>query len=444
MTPWRKVRDAFWFLPAVLGVLAVMLAEAMIALDERVDASSLGPFAGLVNQVGEAGSRDVLVAIASSMLTVAATGFSITIAVLATASATYGPRLVRNFMADRGNQLVLGVFTATFLYSLMVLRSIRSRSPAEEAFVPHLAVNLAVLLAVLAVAILIYFIHHIADSVQVWTLATRVRTELLDTVERVYPRNPEERLSTEEDPGEVAQRAAADGTRVFSDGIGYVQDIAEARLVSEAAQRDIVIALRVRPGDHLIEHTPVADVWPPERVDGAVADLVRSCLVTGHARTPQQDIGFAVRVLEEMAVRALSPSTNDPYTALNALDDLGAGLVRLAGRTMPSPFVHDEAGRLRLVSRHVDLEDLVDGVFDAMRTYAVNHATVLRRTLELARQIGEASVSPSTRTTLDRHVHLVVEAYARSGPQASDLLELQQLAGEVQASLAAVGRRGAD
>ena len=350
MSRWKRIRDAFWFIPALCCAVAVLLSEAMISVDRAIDGADLGPLAGLVNRVGEAGSRDLLGAIASSTLAVAATSFSITIAVLATASSTYGPRLVRNFMADRGNQIVLGVFSATFLYSLLVLRSIRALGDTDAVFVPHLAVNLAVLLGVLSIGVLVYFINHIADSVQVWTLAGRVRSDLLDAVERLYPegvgrdaRELEDDAASAEIPGGLD----ADASRE----IGYVQQVSEDRLLAAAQRHDALVVLRVRPGGHVAEGTTLATLWPPERVDDELADEVRACVLTGSARTPEQDIAFSVQVLEEMAVRALSPGTNDPYTAINALDELSAGFARLVGRSIPSRYRYDDRGRDRRARR---------------------------------------------------------------------------------------------
>lgn len=438
MSRWTRVWEAFWLVPTVFCVLAVVLAEAMIAVDRNLDVGDLGPLAELINRVGEAGSRDLLGAIAGSTLSVAATSFSITLAVLATASSTYGPRLVRNFMADRGNQFVLGVFTASFLYSLLVLRSIRSPGDAEAVFVPHLAVNLAVLFGVLTIGVLVYFINHIADSVQVWTLARQVRTDLLDAVDRLCPEELGRAPQDVADPAgrdDVLARLDADGVAVVSREVGYLQSVAEDRLLAAAVEHDLVVALRVRPGTNLIEGTAIAVVWPPERVNEHVVNAVRDSVLVGEARSPRHDVEFAVQVLEEMAVRALSPGTNDPYTALNALDELSAGLLRLARRKMPSPYRYDEGGQLRVVAPRVVLTDLLDSVFDAMRTYAVEHYTVLRRTLELAGQVGVASGAPAVHARLRRHVELVAEAYELSSPQDYDLDRLRQKAAEVEHAL---------
>lgn len=423
------MRDSFWFLPGLLCLLAAVLAEALIVLDERVDELDLGPFAVLATRIGEAGSRDVLGAIAGSVLGVAATSFSITIAVLATASSTYGPRLVRNFMTDRGNQFVLGVYAATFVYSLLTLRSIREPGGADEVFVPHLAVNVAVLLAVLSIGVLVWFINHIADSVQVGTLSRRVRTELVETVDRLYPerwgRAPAE---VPDGAGEhdVSDGLWSEGIEVRADGVGYVQGVAEDRLLDLAARHDVVVALHVRPGAHVVDGQVVALLWPPDRVDDRLGPAVLSGVTIGRARTPDQDVDYAVLVLEEMAVRALSPSTNDPYTALNALDDLAAGLTRLAGRDVPSPYRYGPDDRLRVIAPRAGKAEVVDRVFDAIRLHATGHPTVLHRMCALAQQLAGAADDTGLASRLVVHLERLQEAFERTSPQHCDVVELRR------------------
>ncbi|GAA3231773.1 DUF2254 domain-containing protein [Pseudonocardia petroleophila] len=434
------MRDSFWLLPGLLCLLAAVLAEALIALDQQVDELDLGPFAVLATRIGESGSRDVLGAIAGSVLGVAATSFSITIAVLATASSTYGPRLVRNFMTDRGNQFVLGVYAATFVYCLLTLRSIREPGGADEVFVPHLAVNVAVLLAVLSIGVLIWFINHIADSVQVGTLSRRVRAELVDTVDRLYP----EQLGRA--PSEVPRGAGAhdvpsglrsEGVEVRADTIGYVQGVAEDRLLDLATRHDVVISLRVRPGSHVVEGDVVALVWPPDRVDDRLGPAVRSGLTVGRARTPDQDVDYAVLVLEEMAVRALSPSTNDPYTAVNALDDLAAGLTHMVGRDVPSPYRYGPDDRLRVIAPRTGPVELVDRVFDAIRWHGTGHPPVLHRMCGLAEQLAGAARDPELRDRLVAHLERLQEAFERTAPQRCDAAELRRRAAQSVAAVRA-------
>jgi len=439
MNHWGRLRQTFWFLPALLCALAVVLAESLIFLDRRLDEVDLGPFGVLINRVGESGSRDLLGAIVGSMLTVASTTFSITIAVLALSSATYGPRLVRNFMADRGNQLVLGVFVATFLYSLLVLRSIRVlEGGSGDYFVPHLAVNVAVLLAVLAIGVLVYFIHHISDSVQVSTLAREVRTDLLAAVNRLYP----EQIGAGSDdvrdasgPHDVPPGLDVEGVSVRSRDTGYVQGVDHEKLLALAGKHDLVVSLRVRPGQHTLDGTTLAVLLPPRRVDDDVLAEIRAAVKVGQARTPHEDAGLPALLLEEMAVRALSPGTNDPYTALNALDDLSAGLVLLAGRRTPPRYRYDEQRNLRVVAPTVELTDLLDHLLDAMRLYAIEHPFVLHRTLELVEQVGAASREPAVRARMDTQVQRLVEAFELSSPQDCDAVELSRHGDEVRRSL---------
>lgn len=435
---WTRVRDSFWFLPGLLCVLAIVLAEVLIEVDRRIDEVDLGPLAVLATRIGEAGSRDVLGVIAGSVLGVAATSFSITIAVLATASSTYGPRLVRNFMADRGNQFVLGVYAATFLFCLLTLRSIRVPGGSDDVFVPHLAVNVAVLFAVASIGVLVWFINHIADSIQVFTLSRQVRVDLVAAVDRLYPdelgRGPDE-VPDATGAADVPAGLTADGLPVPAPASGYVQSVAESRLLALAIRRELVVALHVRPGSHVVEGAPVATLWPAGHgADGAAA-AVAACLPVARSRTPGQDVEFAVLVLEEMAVRALSPSTNDPYTALNAIDDLAAGLTRLLSRTVPSSYRYDDDGRLRVVAPRTGPGELIDRVFDAIRWNGTAHPAVLHRMCTLAEQLGVATTDPALRARLDTHLELLVEAFERASPQECDRTALRQRAASARTAL---------
>ena len=412
----QRLRERFWFIPAVLCLAAFALAEGLVALDERLGGVEMPGWAGaMVYRVGASGSRDVLGSIASSSLAVAGTTFSITMAVLALTSSTYGPRLVRNFMSDRGNQGVLGVFVATFLYSLLVLRSIRVIGESgDEAFVPHLAVNGAVLLAMADVAVLIYFIHHISDSIQISTLSSRVRDELLDTIDRLYPLP-----SDAGDEDEVSPPGG--GVPVTAHRSGYLQFTDDDALLQRAVDLDLVIAQEVRPGQFVLQGSVLARVHRREPVDDRVRDAVRKTFHLADTRTPHQDPEFAVQQLTEMAVRALSPGTNDPYTAVNALDDLSAALGRLAERVPPPHARLDDDGELRVHAPRAEIVDLVSSVVDGMRWYAASAPSVMHATLELVARVSARAVSRTVRDQLLVHVGLLEDAFAGAGHHPHDV-----------------------
>lgn len=416
------MRESFWFLPAVLGLFGIVLAEVMIVIDRAVDGSDLGIFGVLVNRVGAGGSRDILGAIAGSMLGVAATSFSITISVLAIASSTYGPRLVRNFMTDRGNQLVLATYGSVFLYSLVVLRSIRSPDDAEGGFVPDLAVTLSVLLAILGVAVLVYFIHHIADSIQVSTLVRRVSGELVGSVDREWPAQRPERSV----PATAPDANTPAGAVVEARDSGYLQAMDSAALVGVAGQHDAVLEMLVRPGDHLIPGEPVARVHGAEA--GDVAAAVCAALTQGSDRTPHADLRFAVQQVVELAVRALSPSTNDPFTADNALDELAAGLVSVVRRPEPYSGTTDDDGGLRLITVPTTRSELLTSVFGHVRNYAMTSPALLSSAARLTRRLVAATDDPAVREELVAELELVVQTYADTSPPERDLDDVRRAA----------------
>lgn len=396
---WRRARRAvavsaarvwfsFWMIPAVLAVLAAVASEVLVTYSPRIEVVAGG--SPVWFSVGVSGARDILTAISGAMLTVAATTFSITIAVLVLTASNFGPRLVRSFMADRGNQAVLGVFVATFLYCLLTLRTVRSEAVGDSGtFVPTAAINVALVLAVLCVAVLIWFIHHISNSIQVWTLANSLSHDLEDRVRAYYSADhtaPDE-ASTEPPTGTLTHHVDARDT-------GYVQHIEAPSMVLLAKGRDAFVDVRCAPGDFVVRDTVLATVHGTYVTDRA-SDMIRAAIVVGPQRTPDQDIAFAVQQLVEMAVRALSPGTNDPYTAVNALDRLSSGLAAAVAGQPPPRVLRDGDGVRRVRLRRIDATALVDQVFDAIRHYAVDHPVVVLRSVAVAETVGLRAHDPA-------------------------------------------------
>ncbi|MHB8808670.1 MAG: DUF2254 domain-containing protein [Desulfobulbaceae bacterium] len=359
---WDRVRSSFWFLPAVMAGGAMVLAFATVALDKSVtDWLTLNwslTFTG-----GAEGASSLLGAIAGSMITIAGVVFSMTLVALSLASSQLGPRLLGNFMRDTTTQMVLGTFVATFLYCLLVLRTIRR---AEEiAFVPHLSVTLGVLLAVVSVGVLIYFIHHVSVSIQANEIVARVGTELIEGIERLFPETigrGAPRIPTEPPDAGFLDRFGREARPIGSAGDGYLQFIDGDALLALAMQEDVVIRLERRPGHYVVAGRPLVLIWPGDRVTGQLMDRVNSAFALGNQRTSVQDIEFTVNQLVEIAVRALSPGVNDPFTAMTCVDHLGSALCRLAQRDLPSPYRHDTQDQLRVITPVFTFPDVTDGV----------------------------------------------------------------------------------
>ena len=255
--------DQFWLRPAVivlaclgLGQLGVWLETARIA---GYDASS--PAANWGYSGGAEGARALLSAVASSTIGVAGTTFSITIAALSMASGQMGPRLLRNFTRDARNQVALGIFLGTFAYALIVLRTVRTVQ--ETPFVPHLAVTGAILLAMLSVATLVWFVHHIAAGINVETVVNAVHDDLCDAIERHSLEAADVRSGL---PIPEAGTIAAPTS-------GYLQAVDRDSLADWAHEHGVLVSLRVRPGDYVpagfqVAHlsSPVEDA--PKRSEG--------------------------------------------------------------------------------------------------------------------------------------------------------------------------------
>ncbi|MBU4563304.1 MAG: DUF2254 domain-containing protein [Desulfarculus sp.] len=382
---WYRVRYSLWFVPGLMVAGALALAYATIGLDATLPHTGVGKlwwaYEGTL-----AGARAVLSTIAGSMITVAGLVFSLTMVVLSLASSQFGPRLVRNFMDDTGNQLVLGTFVATFVYCLVVLRTIEG---AGSDPLPSLSVSVGLALALASLGVLIYFIHHVASSIQANNLLARVGREFEDSVRRLFPEATDGLAAwpTPEMPQGFAQRAEELWVRQS----GYLQMIDHGRLFDLAREKDLLIQVTRRPGDFVIKGNPLCLVWPPESFTPDLAVRLQRSFTMGVERTEAQDVEYVARLLAETALRALSPGMNDPYTAVTCIDWLGSGLALLAGRGRRPAFRLDESGELRLVYQEVSFPLVAEGCLEPIRRAARENVMCTVRLLEvlaaLARQV---------------------------------------------------------
>ncbi len=369
---WERLRTSFWFVPSLMATAAVMLAFSMGYIDETVGSTYVSKV-GWVYSGGADGARGVLSAIAGSVIGVAGTTFSITIAVLSLTSGQFGPRLLRTFMRDIGNQVVLGTFTSTFLYCLLVLRTIRGTD--RESYVPHLSVTLGVALAVLSVGVLIYFVNHVAESIQVSHLIEMVGEDADDAVERLCPVGTAAASPPPPFPADAP-------FEIFGDAAGYVQTIDEEGLFATARDHDLLIRLDVRSGDYVLPRARVLSAWPAARAKELVSPRFMSC---ARDRTTQQDLEFAFLQITEIAVRALSPGTNDPFTAVMCIDRITASMCGFDARSLPSEARSDDAGRVRIVGRRLQRAELVQAAFGHIRHAALRSPSV---TMALRHNLG--------------------------------------------------------
>ena len=376
---WGRLNASFWFLPAVMAVFAVVLSFVLIEVDVLRDvAQNDNP--GALYTFGPEGARAMLSVIASSMITVASLIFSITMLSLQLASSQFGPRTLGNFMRDRSNQIVLGTFIATFLYCLFVLRSVRGTEGSS--FVPHIAVAFGVLMAAASVAVLLYFIHHIATSIRVETLLEKLAVEGCAAVDHVFP----ERLGDGPPADAVKQPLPDDfdaqSRQISADSDGYIQSIGGDVLMRIAVKHDLVLRIAARPGAFVTKGTRVMTAYPKARVSDKIDEDLRGAVVIGRDRTSYQDLEFAIRRIVELAQRSLSPGINDPTTALYCIDRLGQVFELLATRDIPSPMRFDHKGELRILTDVINLGEVSCRAFASVARYGMADADVVTRLCE--------------------------------------------------------------
>lgn len=412
---WELLRASYWFVPAVMTLITVGLALGLGALDEALQARDEYSAPTWLWTGGPEGARMLLGTVAGALITVVSTVFSITIVALTLAANSFGPRLLRNFMRDRGNQLVLGAFTATFVYCLLVLRSVRGGEDA--AFVPHVSITVALALVLLNVGVLIFFIHHVAISIQadeVIAVASRDLDRAVDDLLARAPREPAEDQSDLEGRGS--------GLALIAERSGYLQAIDEDRLLAALSGRDAAARLAFRPGHFIVEGAELARVWLPAPGDGLderLADELRATFLIEDRRTPMQDLEFSIHQIVEIAARALSPGINDPFTAATCIDWLGGGLCKLAARPLPDARRCDERGALRIVGRPFTFEGALDAGLDPMRQNAAGTPYVLIRLMDLLLTLAGRVRTPEARAAVLCHARKVERA-GRAWPEGED------------------------
>ncbi len=429
---WGRLNSSFWFVPAVMAVSAVALSFVLIEVDALRDVAQTDNPSALYT-FGPEGARATLSVIASSMITVASLIFSITMLSLQLASSQFGPRTLGNFMRDRSNQIVLGTFIATFLYCLFVLRSVRGTEGASfDSFVPHLAVGFGVLMAAASVAVLLYFIHHIATSIRVETLLEKLAVEGCAAVDHVFPERLGQGPSDEAAGQPLPDDFDTDSRQIAADSVGYVQSIGGDVLMRIAAKNDLVLQIAARPGAFVTKGACVITAYPKARVSDKMEEKLRGAVVIGRDRTPYQDLDFAIRRIVELAQRSLSPGINDPTTALYCIDRLGQVLGRLADRDIPSPMRLDQSGQLRVLTEVFDLGDITCRAFAAIARYGMTDADVVTRLAETLATL-ETSFPVAARIAVSDLREQVLRESGGSKVHAFDrkiLMDLQESSGK--------------
>lgn len=390
----RELRASLWFVPALIVTGSIGLAVGLIEVDAHLERKLLISYPRLFG-AGAEGSRGMLSAIAGSMITVAGVTFSITIVALSLASSQYTPRILRNFMRDRANQTVLGVFVGVFAYCMVVLRTIRGGE--DGLFVPSLSVIFSVVLALIGIGFLIFFIHHIAASIQASNIIASASDETIAAIDHLFPQELGETEREGDDlPPEVGERLAGAGwCAIPSLASGYIDSVDEAALLRFACRHRVVVRMECSIGEFIVEGAPLVSITcEGVAPDDKTARQVNGCYVISRHRTIEQDASFGIRQIVDIALKALSPGVNDTTSAVTCIDYLAAINARLARRRLAPSFRYD-GGELRVIAKGRSFEDLLGESFDQIRESAAGNTAIILRMLAALTVIERQTLNKS-------------------------------------------------
>ncbi|HET7475407.1 MAG TPA: DUF2254 domain-containing protein [Dermatophilaceae bacterium] len=429
---WEYLKGALWALPTV----AVVVALAAGSVLSSINLTDEGPMGKLLFQGTPDDARNLLIGIASTMVTVIALVLGLTVVALQLASTQFSPRLLRNFLRDRVNQVTLSIFVATFAYSTAGLYTVGVSAGQRTDDFPRMAVTGALVLLFASLLMLVYFVHHLVHSIQVDEVMQHVQESTLHVI-RASMASGDGRLDRR--PVRPMGALAVTATRS-----GYVQTFHFDSLLKVLATRDLVAEVVPMMGEHVIQGAPLLWVWTARHQEGAsvraedVAGLrqaARESIRLGRERTMEQDAAFGVRQLADIGSKALSPAINDPYTAVQAVDHLAVILAELGPRRLGSLRIADGSGSVRLHVRGRDFDYYLDLALGQVRRYGSQEPRVVAALLRTLAQVGGFCTDPAVRAVLAHQAALVLADAERAVTQPADFAPLREHAHLVLAEL---------
>jgi uncharacterized membrane protein len=422
---WRReaLRTNLWVIPVAETAAVVALFVVTYSIDRSAYDGRIHFPSWVISGTADV-ARVLLATVAAAIITVVGIVFSITIVALTLASTQFGPRMLRNFVRDPGTQLSLGTFVASFCYAMISLVSVGGGPHGD--FVPHLSITVTLLFTLFDVAVLIYFLNHIATMIQLPVMIANIATTLVNEVTAMEgtdaclvgaARGPSH--------DELLQRLAEDGAEIRTPDSGYLQVIRHDVLVKIATKADAVVQLPYRPGHFMVAGQVMARVWPPEAA-GSVAERLALGHVAGAYRTLPQDVSFGLDQLVEIALRALSPAVNDTFTGMTCVDWIAHCLCRIAPLWHPQRVRRDADGNIRVIAFQPDFDRLVERTFDTIRQASVGMPAIMIRQLDAIAKVIEQVPDRKRRTALIRQAEAIQRSNLASVPDPADRDDVTQ------------------
>jgi len=440
---WTNLRSSFWFLPFLIVLSSVVYAVVLIQIDYSVGDRWLSQWPRIF-EVGADGARDMLSTLAGSMMTVMGVTFSMTLLALSLASSQYTSRILRNFMRSQVTQITLGTFAGIFVYCLIVMYAIRT---GNLPFVPSLSVFFAFVLVFAGITVLIFFIHHIASSIQASSIIASVAHETIASIDRLFPEKQDSVADKAEDEENGRLLPSLDERTWYAVPAkvsGYIQSADHDAILSLAKDKRTIVRMEHGIGAFVVKDTALVSLaltYPPDQE--TITALNGAYIIDRH-RTVELDPAFGIRQIVDMALKALSPGVNDTSTAVMCVDYLTAILTSLACRQFP-PSNRYEGKTLRVIAIVPTFEGMLAEAFDQIRTSAGGNVAIMARMLDAIGTIASHTVRLNHLRALDEQVQYIADLADRSIESKHDRGRFTRRLSEVREALKATfferGRR---
>ncbi len=419
---WNKLTATFWFVPVLLLVLSIGLSVVLVILDNEVSIPQEGWVRFfLVNSADSA--RTILSTISGAMIGVAGTVFSVVLVALTLASSQFGPRLIKNFMYVRLNQVVLGSYISTYLYCLLVMNAIKGND--DYSFIPSISILFAILAAIANIILLIVFIHKIAVSIQADRVISDISEMLSKRIKTLFPEKMGKELKAENDfDPTFAMSAYHKRISIISPESGYIQYIDSKFLLDLIAKHKALFQLHHRSGSFLVRGVEIGVLHTNTDWDDETLDRITDQFVFGKTKTSEQDLEYSIHQMVEIAARALSPGVNDPYTAMTCIDHLASTMCYLAEAQFPSSYRFDDDGNIRVIADVIDFEGVLDAAFNQIRQFSEGSTAVIIRLVEALGIILKFTKQEPNKKAVIKHVEMVLRLGKASITEKNDLHDL--------------------
>lgn len=401
------LRTGLIFRPAIITLSYFFFALIMLYLEEKSFINlSMARWVPWGFQ-GETSSAQIVVGtLAGAIITITTIIYSILIMALSMASVQFSPRILNSFMRDHVNQNVIGMFAGTFIYFILVLRTIHSE---PVPFVPDFSISVGIFLALLSLGNLLYFIHYISLFIQVNYILEHIVKDTEKVMDTIFP----EKIighSVTEIFAEQHLTVPEGSLPIPCERSGYIQLIDDKSLGDLAKKYGVKIFVRSPVGGFVIDDAPLFYVFPGDKIDDKFKALSLRAFDIGCIRTMQQDVVFGVRQIVDISLKALSPAVNDPCTAVTCIDNLSRLLIRLAGRKMPPWEIRDPAsGELLVFLRRINFNDVLDLAFTQIRYYGKSDIVVCMNMMRMFKEIASFTKVKKYHKRILYHASLVEE-----------------------------------